>query len=317
MKTELKWGQYVAYSIVVLTLPLIIVACAQQTEAPEATLTQPVETGVGDEPASLASPVITPASPVPLPTPGPQPTLPPALTGPLTEFTINRGIRADFVNLPFYRLLTWTGITWDGNGYVWIANNELQAIAGFNIEKSISDRLVSFPIDLEERPQITGLTWDGASFWVSDIGNGGIIKIDPVTGNALDKIAYDGTPNGLVWAGDGFWVISKDRLAIEKVTLSGERAYSLPIPGIWPTGLAWDGKYFWYSDAHEGSISILNPASGKSKKLEEIQFMANQGAFNGLAWMSGYLWIATEGDERLHRLEVSQLDWQALEAAID
>lgn len=249
-------------------------------------------------------------------TPGSQATLPAKLTGPLTEYTINNGIRADFVPLPFYHPLTWTGITWDGNEYIWIVNNELKAIAGFNIQNSVSDRLVSFPLDLKNTPSVTGLTWDGSNFWVSDVANGMIYQLDANTGKSLRKFSYDGTPNGLIWGGDHLWIVSKDRLAIEKVSLTGERLHSQAIPGTWPSGLAWDGKYFWYSDAHEGTISLFNPNTGKSKKLDEIKFMANSSTFNGLAWMNGYLWIVTEGDERLHRLDVSQLDWTALDASL-
>ena len=290
---------------------LIIISCRQTNTTPPASTVQPSEV-VGS--LSPISPVPTPVSP--LPTPAPESTLPAGLTGPLAEFTINNDLRADFVHLPFYSLLVWTGMTWDGNDYVWIANNELKAIAGFNIKKVTSDRLVSFPFDLDQTPSVTGMAWDGASFWVSDVANEMIYQLDPITGERLKSFACDGTPNGLVWIDDSLWVISKDRLAIEKVTPTGERQLSLPIQGSWPSGLAWDGKCFWYSDGQEGTISILNPVTGKIKQLDEIKFMANRGTFNGLAWMSGYLWIATEGDQRLHRFDVSQLDWNALDAAL-
>jgi hypothetical protein len=298
---------------ILLALALITTGCAQENIIPPPDTAQPIEVVSSISPIS---PLATAAPPVPLFTPGSSSTLPAKLTGPLTEFTINNGIRADFVPLPFYNPLTWTGITWDGNDYIWIANNELKAIAGFNIQKATSDRLVSFPFDLKETPTVTGLAWDGTNFWVSDVANEMIYQLDLNTGKRLKGFPYDGTPNGLIWGGNSLWVVSKDRLAIEKVTLTGELLLSLAIQGTWPSGLAWDGKYFWYSDAHEGTISIFNPITGKSKKLDEIKFMANTSAFNGLAWMDGYLWIATEGDERLHRFDVSQLDWKVLDTSL-
>jgi hypothetical protein len=310
----MKWLQPISMFLFSMFLILILgtASCAQK-DVESSSVAQSTRIAA---PISPISSPIAPVSPLPVPVPQVQPTLPAELTGPLTEFTVNNGIRADFVSLPFYRLLTWTGVTWDGGDYIWIVNNELQAIAGFNIEKATSDRLVSFPFDLEQTPSVTGLAWDGSNFFVSDVANEMIYQIDPITGKRLQGFTYDGTPNGLAWTGDGLWVVSKDRLAIEKVTVSGKRQLSLAIQGTWPTGLAWDGRYLWYSDAHEGTISILNPLTGKSKSLDEIKFMANPGTFNGLAWMNGYLWIATEGDERLHRFDVSQLDWEALDAAL-
>lgn len=310
----MKWLQSTSAFLLPLLLLLVLggTSCAQKG-IPPSSIAQSTKVTA---PVSPISSPTAPVSPLPLPEPEIQPTLPAELTAPLTEFTVNDGIRADFASLPFYRLLTWTGVTWDGGDYIWIVNNELKAIAGFNIEKATSDRLVSFPFDLEQMPSLTGLAWDGSNFVASDVANKMIYQIDPITGKRLQGFAYDGTPNGLAWTGDGLWVVSKDRLAIEKVTLTGERQFSLAIQGIWPTGLAWDGRYLWYSDAHEGTISILNPLTGKSKRLDEIKFMANPGTFNGLAWMNGYLWIVTEGDERLHRFDVSQLDWEALNAAL-
>jgi hypothetical protein len=310
----MKWLQSTSVFLLLILLLLVLgsTSCAQK-DVPPSPIAQSTKVAA---PVSPISPPTAPVSPLPLPEPEIQPTLPAKLTRPLTESTVNDGIRADFVSLPFYRLLTWTGVTWDGGDYIWIVNNELKAIAGFNIEKATSDRLVSFSFDLEQTPSLTGLAWDGSNFVASDVANKMIYQIDPITGKRLQGFAYDGTPNGLAWAGDGLWVVSKDRLAVEKVTLTGERQLSLAIQGTWPTGLAWDGQYLWYSDGHEGTISILNPLTGKSKRLDEIKFMANPATFNGLAWMNGYLWIVTEGDERLHRFDVSQLDWEALDAAL-
>jgi hypothetical protein len=315
LKTIVKRA-YTAPSFVLsilLALALITISCAQDNFISPTDTAQPIEITSSVSPIS---PLATPISPLPLVTPGLRSSLPAKLTGPLTEYTINNGLRADFVPLPLYDFLIWTGITWDGNDYIWVVNNELKAIAGFNIQKATSDRLVSFPFDLKETPTVTGLSWDGSKFWVSDVTNKMIYQLDPNTGKRLNAFPYDGTPNGLIWGGDSLWVLSKDRVAIEKVTLTGERLFSLSIQGTWPSGLAWDGKYFWYSDANEGTISIFNPITGKSKRLDEIKFMANSSTFNGLAWMDGYLWIVTEGDERLHRFDVSQLDWKALDASL-
>jgi len=315
LETLVKPG-YVTSTLILFSLfasALITTSCAKEDVPPP---TNTVQSPEMISPISPISPPATPVSSQPSFTLGSDSPLPAKLTGPLTEFTINNGLRADFVPLPFYNHLIWTGLTWDGNDYIWIANNELKVIAGFNIQKATSERLVSLPLDLEHPASISGLTWDGSNFWVSDLANKMIYQLDLNTGKRLKEFTYDGTPNGLIWGGNSLWVVSKDRLAIEEITVTGERLLSLPIQGTWPSGLAWDGKYFWYSDSHEGSISLLNPVNGKSKKLDEIKFMANPSTFNGLAWMNGYLWVATEGDERLHRFDVSQLDWKALDASL-
>jgi hypothetical protein len=293
---------------------LVLAGCGPR---PPRTVTPPP--GPTGEPTAPNSPIPSPTPPVsPLATPQSQaqPTLAPEFTGPLSDYTINGDIRAEFIPIQFYDAFVWTGITWDGVDYVWIANNELKVISGFNVKTAANDRMVSFPIDVEPAPVLGGLTWDGSHFWISDVTNGMIYQIDAITGNRVTEFAYDGVANGLVWADGGLWALSRENMAIERLTPAGEVEESKSIPGTWPTGLAWDGRYFWYTDAHTGTLSIFNPATGKSTVLDELQFMVNQATFNGLAWMNGYLWVVTEGHERLHRVDVSQLDWQAIEAAI-
>lgn len=293
---------------------LMATGCKQQSPTPQATTTaQPTEASVPISP--LSSPG-APVSPLAWPTPGTQPTLPAQVTGPLSDYTINYGMYADYIDLPYYGPLTWTGITWDGGAYIWIVNDEFKALVGYNIEKATNDRLVPFPTDLPITPTVTGLAWDGSSFWLSDLANKMIYQVDAITGKRKTGFAYDGMPNGMDWAEGALWVLSKERKAIEKVGPTGEQLLSWPIDVQWPSGLAWDGTHFWYSDGHSGTISILNPASGKSKMVDEINFMGNRGAFNSMAWMNGYLWVATEGDQRLHRFDVSQLDWKTLDAVL-
>ena len=242
--------------------------------------------------------------------------LPSSLTGPLSNFTINNDIRADYIDLPFQGLLIWTGITWDGAEHIWVANNEMKVIVGFSIPKAKQERMVPFPSDLKTPATVTGLTWDGAHFWIADAEHQMIYQIDALTGKTLRGFAYSGLANGLVWDGDSLWLVSQTNRALEHFSAEGERLGSLSIPGNWPSGLAWDGRYFWYSDANQGAVYLLNPATGKVSEVTAFKFMMNQGTFNGLAWMHGYLWIVTEFHERLHRVDVSQLDWKTLEAAL-
>lgn len=270
------------------------------------------------EPTTVVS-QISPESIVPTPSPTIEP--PPQslkkLTDPLPDQVVQNGLRADFVHLPLRTLFFWAGMAWDGDKYIWIVNNQLKGISRLGLGEGIEDQFIQFPSDLKQEPTITGLAWDGAHFWMADVANQMIHQVAPETGERLKSFAYDGTPNGLVWGGDDFlWVISMERLAIEKVTLTGKRQLSYNIEGTWPMGLAWDGKYFWYSDGKNGALYILNPATGKIKRLNELEFMTNPGTFNGLVWIDGYLWVVTEDTDQLHRFDVSQLDWEALEAAL-
>jgi hypothetical protein len=294
---------------ILLILTLVATSCAEKSiTSTTATFqaTREVATAV------FLSPLQTPISPVPTPEP------PPALTAERTEpeYTVSNGLQAESFSLPLYTLFFWTGMTWDGDQHIWIVNNQLRIVADFYIEKGTGDRVISLPDDLKKSPWVTGLTWDGSNFWVSDLENEMIYQIDPITGKRLDGFAYGGTPTGLEWVDGSLYIISMDRLALEKVTPTGERQLSLAIQATWPTGLAWDGKYFWYSDGYDGTISILNPVTGKSTKLDEIKFITNVDTFNGLTWINDYLWVVTEADDRLHRFDVSQLDWKVLDAAL-
>lgn len=287
----------------------VVLALAGCLQARPAVLPSPLPIAISPAPTQALALLPRPLSNVPE-------SLPPRLTGPLSNYTINNDIRADYIDLPFQGLLIWTGATWDGADHIWVANNEMKVIVGFSIPKAKQERMVPFPSDLGTPATVTGLAWDGAHFWIADPEHEMIYQIDALTGKTLRGFPYQGLANGLVWDGASLWLVSQTNRTLEHFSPEGERLGSLSIPGTWPSGLAWDGRYFWYSDATQAAIYLLNPATGKAVEVPALKFMMNAGTFNGLAWMHGYLWIVTEFHERLHRVDVSQLDWKTLEAAL-
>ena len=293
---------------------LLIPILAMPGCAPKNPTVSPATVQVRTETATsvLLSPVPSPPYIPVSPLPSSESQIPSPVGRAEPEHMTSNDLEAEYFELPLYTLFFWTGMVSDSNDYIWIANNQLRIIADFNIERGLGERVISLSQDLKQPPWVTGLAWDGSKFWVSDVANEMIYQIDPITGKRLEGFTYNDTPTGLAWVDDSLWIISIDNLAIEKVTSEGERLLSLAIEAKWPTGLAWDGRYFWYSDGYDGTISIVNPASGKSERLDELKFMTTANTFNGLTWLRNYLWVVNEQDDRLFRFDVSQLDWQAL-----
>lgn len=136
-----------------------------------------------------------------------------------------------------------------------------------------------------------GLTWDGASLWVSD-NSGVIFRLDP-SGDVLDSVrSPDVTPQGLTWDGSSLWVYTTNRSLLYQVQVDGGNARtvgSFRSPGEVVGGgitqdMAWDGKHLWY--ANQFKVYKLDRSG---ERLGSFTFPKH---VSGLSWDGTNLWIA-------------------------
>lgn len=97
--------------------------------------------------------------------------------------------------------------------------------------------------------------------------------------------------------------------AQQKVRVFGKVSIrkELAAPGLDPRGLAWDGQYLWVADGFEGTISQVDPGTGKVLKAYEAP-TASADALpmpEGLAWDGTNLWMISSDEAKVLKLRPS------------
>jgi streptogramin lyase len=146
-----------------------------------------------------------------------------------------------------------------GEGWVWVTAPELRDDGSrgnlVRIDPATSGIEATFHIG----GPITGLGIGGGSVWVTIPGNGpgGLLQIDPTTGEVLQRVQVEASPGPPVYAYGFVWVASTDSVTkIDPVTATvvGE----LSVPNVQASG---DGSLWGVGD--DASVVRVDPASGK------------------------------------------------------
>ncbi|MCX6092829.1 MAG: PKD domain-containing protein [Candidatus Bipolaricaulota bacterium] len=173
-----------------------------------------------------------------------------------------------------------------------------------------------------------GLTYDGASLWVSDSTAKRIYKIRPSDGQVLASFDAPGgsvvigaktdakaiipgptagTPAGIAWNGGALWVACLSDGKIYEVNPSvpttdpGHILAVLESAAFTPFALAFGGGALWVSDIGAGRIFKVDPLTGSVLGSIQAPGLAPTGleprnivpvAPTGLAWASGSLWVS-------------------------
>lgn len=135
-----------------------------------------------------------------------------------------------------------------------------------------------------------GLAWDGQYFWVSDIDDGTIYRLD-TTGTIMRSFPVPPGMSGsgdLEWVDGHLWFVSEDNSTLNELdTLTGTLLQSFPLPtGAQAWGLTWDGQYFWHGQYGNARTYKLDPTNGQVL----FSFPPPATTILGIAWDGGYLW---------------------------
>ena len=138
-----------------------------------------------------------------------------------------------------------------------------------------------------------GLAWDGQYFWVSDIDDAMIYRLDTVGSIMRSFAPPDNFGSGdLEWADGHLWFVSEVEgllYALDTLTGAPLRSFVLPDTGTprpSPWGLTSDGQYFWHSQYGNARIYKLDPANGQVL----FSFPPPTSSILGIAWDGFYLW---------------------------
>jgi hypothetical protein len=149
-----------------------------------------------------------------------------------------------------------TGIAADGSAF-WILNggqnSETNTLVHFDPATGVTDRTFTFTNLIEQLGTgAYGLTWDGASVWITVAGNvNKLVKVDPLTGQVA-------------------------------------RSMSAPTE-LGPSDLDFDGSDLWLSSG-TGSIFQIDRTTG-GIKLQFATGASSYGRDNGIAYRTGEIWV--------------------------
>ncbi len=162
----------------------------------------------------------------------------------------------------------------------------------------------SVPVDLKTP---TGLVFDGTFFWVGDLTEDILARVDPVSGAILKK--YDApcfTVGGLAWDGKMIWVLDP----LEKTIYgfdprSGVTEKTMVLDLATPQGIACEGADLWISDGGEGVLvkidksdgttylSLSSPSAGSGRRSQLTAFTSHDS----------YLWTADRLSDTIYQVD--------------
>lgn len=146
---------------------------------------------------------------------------------------------------------------------------------------------------------VRGVTWEGQYFWVSDIDNSQLKKVD-VNGNVKQTNSYSPqTVRGLSWDGEYLWATDNSSGVIYQLKTNGSEVTSFSSFGANNTGIAFDGTYLWSGDLNSGAIYKHTTGGNKVKTVNPPDLSGTRGfTHDGV-----YLWVSDGGSGAIYQLK--------------
>ena len=143
-------------------------------------------------------------------------------------------------------------------------------------------------------------------------GSGGVVKLDPSSGRELSNQFESVVPTALVVAHGSVWVaLSNGVNGLDRLDEASDHSVAdTPIPaGEQPTGLAAGDGAVWVLNYSDGTITRINPASGRvtgtiafGPHTDPNRLAANSPI--RVAVTPGTVWVSDAAANALHRLSV-------------
>jgi sugar lactone lactonase YvrE len=139
----------------------------------------------------------------------------------------------------------------------------------------------------------TGTLVAGAgAVWVTDAIAQEVVRVDPVTGQVVTRIAIPGEASDLAVAGDALWVTDRSAGAIYRVD-SATNAIVATIPAVMPTTIETDGDKVWFVEFEiPGRISRIDTATNTIDFRAALQSADTEA---GIAAGGGRVWVLNTG----------------------
>lgn len=107
--------------------------------------------------------------------------------------------------------------------------------------------------------QLAGLTWDGKSLWVTDCGEGVLVRFSP-EGSLLGRLPCQDATTGLTYKDDALWQVVHDGQLRKLRTDTGQSAlHSIASYHGELCGIEWTPKGLWmgYAGVQESTLRLV------------------------------------------------------------
>jgi hypothetical protein len=138
---------------------------------------------------------------------------------------------------------------------------------------------------------VSGISYDGHSLWMTIDGKGVIYELDPSTLKVRGKLQFpEKETGGSAWDGHHLWQLAWRNKKLYEVDLRQGNIVSVqPTPGAGMcSGMTFDGRYLWIANFEDKKIYQIDQRHG-GKILQALDG-AHESA--GLAWDGRFLWTA-------------------------
>jgi hypothetical protein len=152
--------------------------------------------------------------------------------------------------------------------------------------------LVPEPVFEDFQPpdrNVSGISYDGHSLWMTIDGKGVLYELDPLTFNVRRKLEFpEKETGGSAWDGRHLWQLAWRRKKLYEVDLHEGKIVSVqPTPGMGMcSGMTFDGRYLWIANFEDKKIYQIDQRHG-GRILNALDG-AHESA--GLAWDGRFLW---------------------------
>jgi hypothetical protein len=286
--------------IIILGLIWGVTACtgeAPEIQKNDSTPPSTVEATTFVSPISPISPIAV-ATPNLAPSPTPKVTVVVEINPVATlagEITLN-GKKLYYITTPIHDPLVLTGMAADDK-FIWLVDNKANSFLALDPKTGETGTVLPFPPALGPDPNITGLTWDGENFWLTEVNSKTVYQYDPQFKEQLNKFTTTTHPGNIAWDGQSIWISSREKAEIQNWSINGQIVKSYPVPGAEITGLAWGANKLWYVDAIEKVIRRWDPNSSDTKIV--ITDALAPKSFGSLSWKENSLLLLDDMGGRL------------------
>ena len=144
------------------------------------------------------------------------------------------------------------------------------------------------PLSTPDR-NVSGISFDGASLWMTIDGGERIYQVDPASWEIKRKIDFPvKATGGSAWDGRHLWQLAYEEKKIYKIDLNTEQVLKvIPTPGSGQcSGTTYDGQYLWVANFDDRKIYQIDQENGG----EIVQTVDGYFEAAGLAWDGECLW---------------------------
>ena len=146
-----------------------------------------------------------------------------------------------------------------------------------------------------------GLTYDGTYIWVSNYGNGTVVKFNPANGDIAGTYSSYGTgPKGITWDGAHIWVVNSTSDTVVEINPSnGDEVASYTITSNgWDA--AFDGTNVWVTSGGNDTITVINTVTSSHYTITDSGCGPGWEAFDGT-----HMWVGCYDSKSVRGYNVS------------